>query len=87
MRDNPDDVVKAAAGPVVQIEAWQTALTESGIESRVVGEDLSGSFGSALPGSMELWVHRDDLAAAQVVIRSVEATAQHGPGGPDSESE
>ena len=80
MRENPDDVVRAASGLIVQIDAWQTALTESGIESRVVGGELSGSFGSALPGSMELWVHRDDLAAAEVVIQSVEVAADHKPG-------
>jgi hypothetical protein len=68
MNHDQDDVVRAYAGPLVAVKLCQAALKEAGITSRVVGTELSGSFGSALPGSVELWVHRSDLAKAAAVI-------------------
>jgi hypothetical protein len=63
-----NDVVRAYAGPLVLVEMYQAALKEAGIDSRVVGTELAGSFGSALPESVELWVHRLDLPNAEAVI-------------------
>lgn len=77
MRENPDDIVRAAVGPMVQVEVWQQALTEAGIESRVVGTDLSGSFGTVLSGSVELWVHSDDLEKAEAAIARIEKEKGH----------
>lgn len=68
MSHEQDDVVRAYAGPLVAVELYQAALKEAGIESRVVGTELAAGFGSALPGSVELWVHRSDLSRAAAVI-------------------
>ncbi|MBN9119416.1 MAG: DUF2007 domain-containing protein [Planctomycetes bacterium] len=68
MTRDRDDVVRAYAGPLVLVEMYQAALKEAGIESRVVGTELAAGFGSALPGSVELWVHRLDLPNAEAVI-------------------
>jgi|GEM_PF-870733 hypothetical protein len=73
MSEPSDDIVKIADGPLVQIELWQQVLKEAGIDSRVVGTDLSGSFGSALPGSVELWVHESDRAKAEAAIQLAES--------------
>jgi hypothetical protein len=73
MSHDPDDVVRAAAGPLVQVEIWQGLLREAGIVSQVVGTDLTAGFGTAIPGSVELWVHRSDEARAAEVLRDAEA--------------
>lgn len=62
------DLVQAYAGSVEMVEIYSAALNVAGIENRVVGTELSGSFGSTLPGSIELRVHRSDLSKAKVVI-------------------
>ncbi len=72
MTPNPDEVVKVAYGELVDIEMYQRALKDAGIESRVVGQDLDASFGSALLGSMELWVHAKDAERAAAAIRRLE---------------
>jgi hypothetical protein len=68
MTRDQNDVVKVYAGPPLMVQVHRAALAEAGIECRVVGTDLSGGFGSALPGSVELWVHRSDAPAAEAVI-------------------
>ena len=69
-----DEVVRVAAGSVVQIELYQQALKDAGVTSgRVVGTDLAGSFGSALTGSVELWVAQADAAKAAAAIERLEA--------------
>ncbi len=68
MTRDPNDVVRVYAGPLGLVEVYQSALTEAGIASQVVGTELAGSFGSALPESIELWVHRIDLPRATEVI-------------------
>jgi hypothetical protein len=72
MTDNPDDVVKVATGDMMTIELHKQSLTEAGIEARVVGEALGSSFGSAIPGSVELWVHRSDADRAEKIISRIE---------------
>ncbi|MCZ2340690.1 MAG: DUF2007 domain-containing protein [Bacteroidales bacterium] len=72
MDRNPDDIVRVASGNLIQVEVWRDAITDAGIASRIVGDDLSGSFGSVLPGSVELWVHREDLAVAEAAIQRAE---------------
>jgi Putative prokaryotic signal transducing protein len=69
MTPHEDDVVRVASGSLVEVELWQTALTEAGIESRVVGTELSAGLGSALPTSTELWVHSRDFDKATAAIR------------------
>lgn len=74
MTPNPDDeVVRVAYGELVDIEMYQQALAEEGIESKVVGQDLDASFGSALLGSMELYVRESVAERALAIIRRVEA--------------
>ena len=75
MTRDPNDVVRAYAGLLELVEVYQAALKEAGIESRVVGTELSGSFGSALPASVELWVHRADLPNAEAAIERAEPPA------------
>lgn len=72
MTPSPDDVVKVADGPLVQVELWQQALAEAGIHAKVVGEQLTAGLGSALPASVELWVHRSDATRAAAAIRYAE---------------
>ncbi len=62
------DVVRVASGSLVEVELWQAALTEAGVESRVVGDDLSAGLGSAMPASIELWVKEEDVARAEAAI-------------------
>jgi hypothetical protein len=73
MTPNPDDeVVKVAYGELVDIEVYRQALAEEGIEGNVVGENLDASFGSALLGSMELYVRESVAERALAIIRRVE---------------
>lgn len=66
-----DEIACVGTGNLVEVEMWQQHLKEAGIESRVVGEDLTTSYGPYLTGSIELWVRRDDLAKAQEVLAEV----------------
>ena len=68
MTRDPHDVVRVYSGPSVLVETYRAALTEAGVACQVVGTELAGSFGSALPESIELWVHRIDLSRAEAVI-------------------
>ncbi len=70
---NEHDVVRVYSGPVVSIELYQQALKEVGIESKVVGLDLSSSFGSAMANSVELWVKGEDADRSIAAIRQFEA--------------
>jgi hypothetical protein len=80
MTPNPDDeVVRVAYGELVDIEMYQQALAEEGIESKVVGQDLDASFGSALLGSMELYVRESVAERALEVIRRLEAEKAQKP--------
>lgn len=69
----PDDVVKVAAGEQVVMELYRQRLADEGIEAKTLGDRLEASFGTAIPGSIELWVHRGDLARAEEAIRRMEA--------------
>ena len=68
MTHDPNDVVRVYDGPALMVQLHRAALAEAGIACRVVGTELSGGFGSALPASVELWVHRRDVPAAEAVI-------------------
>lgn len=68
MSEHADDVVTVATGDALTMELCQQALAEAGIAARVVGEALASSFGSAIPGSVELWVRREDEAKAKAAV-------------------
>ena len=73
MTELPDDeIVCVARGTLVEVELWEDILTEAGIESKVVGGELTASYGTAMPGSVELWVHRQDVPRAEEAIRYAE---------------
>jgi hypothetical protein len=72
-QDQDDEVVKVYAGSFVAAEAYQLALSEAGIECKRVGDALLASFGSAIPNSIELWVHKKDAEKARAVIAREEA--------------
>lgn len=73
MTRDPNDVVRVYAGTLVDAERCREVLEDAGIESRVVGGALLASFGSAIPDSVELWVHREDLDRAVEAIKRAEA--------------
>jgi hypothetical protein len=79
MNTDPDDVVRVAAGDMLTMEMYKQGLSEAGIEARVVGESLAASFGTAIPNSVEVWVHQTDSARARAVIRELEEE-RAGPG-------
>jgi len=68
MTRDTNDIVKVYSGPIELVETFQAELTHAGITSNVVGTELVASFGSALPGSTELWVHQSDLDRAAAII-------------------
>jgi hypothetical protein len=72
MNNDPNDVVRVAAGDMVVIELYKQAIVDEGIDARVVGEALEASFGTAIPRSVELWVHQSDAPRARAVIRQME---------------
>jgi hypothetical protein len=73
MTPNADDeLVRVAAADLVTIELYQRALKEAGIESRVVGDELTAGLGTALTGSVELWVWEEDAERAGAAIRYME---------------
>ena len=68
MTRDPNEVVKVYAGPLAAAEAYKQALADAGIESKLVGDSLLATFGSALPGAIELYVHRSDFEQARAAI-------------------
>jgi hypothetical protein len=74
MSHDPNEVVKVYAGPLVVVEAYKQALADAGIESKMTGDSLLASFGSAIPGSIELYVHQGDAEKALAAIKQYEET-------------
>ncbi len=68
MTAEANDIVCVASGSLIQVEACHQLLQAAGIESRIVGDNLTAGLGTALPGSIELWVHRADERAAEATI-------------------
>ena len=67
-----DEIVRIGTGTSMTVELWHNALKETGIESKVVGEDLDASFGTAIPESVELWVREEDAEKAQTFLQQWE---------------
>jgi len=68
MSIDPQEPVRLITGTSAEIHITHEELQAAGIKTWVVGDDLDASFGTALAGSNELWVHRSNLAAAQAAI-------------------
>ena len=75
--DLPDDIVRlATAVNPLQAHIWQQALEAEGIRCQVTGDFLDAGVGD-IPGlSAEVWVHRDDLARAEEVLRRGQAISE-----------
>src|SRR2546421_12994707 len=70
LAEDPRDVVRVATGPnPAQAHIWQQALEEEGIRSQVVGDYLEAGIGNIPALTTELWVHRDDLARGEEILR------------------
>ena len=80
-----DDIVRlTTAQNPLQAHIWQQALEEAGIRCKVVGDFLDAGVGD-IPGlCAEVWVHRDDLARAEAVLRQGQEVSGEEP---DDESE
>jgi len=64
-----DDIVRlATATTPLKAQIWEQVLKEAGIQCRVVGDLLDVGLGG-LGVRAEDWVHRDDLARAEEVLR------------------
>jgi len=68
MAHDPQELVKIFAGPLVEVELRHAALSDAGIDSKVVGNELTASFGSALTDSIELWIRAGDLPEAEDLL-------------------
>jgi Putative prokaryotic signal transducing protein len=68
MSNDSNDPIRVRNGPLTQVQLWHDLLRAAGIESRVVGDNLTAGLGAALPDSVELWVRRADAGAAEAVI-------------------
>jgi hypothetical protein len=72
MTADPNEVVKVYSGPLVAVEAYKQALSDAGIECKMTGDSLLASFGTAVPGAVELYVHRRDFEKAVAAIERYE---------------
>jgi hypothetical protein len=82
-----DDEIVHLASAVNPVEAhvWKQALEEEGIRCRVVGDYLDVGIGDVPGLNAEVWVHRDDLDRARVVLADHrKAAAENQP--PEGES-
>ncbi len=73
MANDIRELVRVADGDLVRLELYQQGLKAAGIESTVVGDQLGSSFGSAIPQSIELWVHGADAGNAAAAIARMES--------------
>lgn len=63
-----DDIVKLATGSLVDMQLLANELSAEGIPARTVGDDLTAGLGTAMPGSVELWVRTADVQRAEATI-------------------
>ncbi|QJW95452.1 hypothetical protein [Frigoriglobus tundricola] len=77
MSEHFDDLVKVAAGTLIQVQELGNVLQGAGIQSRVVGDDLTAGLGTALPDSVELWVRRADATAAESTLAAADGHHKH----------
>lgn len=78
-RPNPEDVVRlTTAQNPAEAHVIEQALRQAGIECQVVGDYLDAGIGD-IPGvRAEVLVHRDDLGAAEQVLRDARDNIDRG---------
>jgi hypothetical protein len=81
MTAHENDIVCVARGSLSQVQMWHDLLRAAGIESRVVGDNLTAGLGTALPGSVELWIHSADAEAVEIALGRAD---DHSRGEPES---
>lgn len=69
MYHDTHDIVKAAYGTLVEMSELAEELREAGIECRVVGDDLTAGLGTAIPGSVEVWIKTEDEQRAAKIVK------------------
>lgn len=80
-----DDVVRlVTASNLQEATLWQQALADEGIRAEVVGDYLEVGVGNTPGLRPELWVHRDDAARAEEILR---AHQKEHPAGEDEEED
>jgi hypothetical protein len=71
--EHAEDIVRLVTAPTPpQAHIWQQALQDEGIESQVVGDFLDVGIGDVPGLTAELWVHRNDVARAEEILRKGE---------------
>lgn len=80
---DPNEVVRLVTAPnPAQAHIWEQALRDNGIECKVVGDYMDAGIGD-IPGMRaELWIHRDDLAAAEEILRRSQVASPDDESGP-----
>lgn len=82
---DPDDIVRLVTAPnPVQAHILEQALLDEGIEAKVVGDYLNAGIGGVPGLTPEVWVHRNDVAAGEEVLRR-SREAELAPGAEDAE--
>jgi hypothetical protein len=80
MTTHPEsEIVKVATGNLVEVEFWREALAAAQIPAQVLGADLSAGLGSALPGSVELWVPKEHQSQAIAAIQLAQSQTSAEP--------
>ena len=72
--DPSDDIVRLVTAPnPAQAHIWEQALRRGGVRCKVVGDYLDAGIGD-IPGvRAEIWVHREDVAASEEILRNLQA--------------
>jgi hypothetical protein len=74
MTEITNDMICMKRGSLFQVRAWQHLLRTAGIKSRVIGDNRTAGLGTALPGSVELWIHSADMGVADVEITGADSS-------------
>src|SRR5271166_1283074 len=66
---DPNDVIRLAIAPNPgTAHIWEQALSDEGIEAKVVGDYLDAGFGDMAGAQPEVWIHRLDEKKAKMVL-------------------
>jgi hypothetical protein len=75
LQDPNDNIVRLAIMPnLFEAHALEQALRAQGISCRVVGDYLDPGLGYISEDPAEVWVHQDDLDAAEAILREVQGS-------------